>query len=103
MRRDLWEVCLDIYRQLFREAEPSADFDQLVASDRAYRPGFFMDYYLDQSRQDAIVVAHCRKHHLNRIQTNAVMSEVCLGCSPRGCVRTPTIKSNSGNTDEVTR
>lgn len=103
MRKDLWEVCLDIYRQLFREAEPSADFDQLVASGEAQRAGFFMDYFLEQKRQDAIVAAHCREHRLNRIQTNAVMHEVYLGCAPRGCAETPSIKSGPDNTEEVTR
>lgn len=84
MREDLWDICLDIYRQMFKEAEPSADFDKMLASGEAKRPDFFMDYYLDQDRQDIIMAFQIGKHRLNRIQADAVRTEVCLGCAPKG-------------------
>ena len=39
------EVCMPIYRELFKKAEPSVDFDVLIKSGEAKKEGFFDKYY----------------------------------------------------------
>jgi hypothetical protein len=82
--KDLGPICMDIYRQLFKEATPSVDFDMLVRTGITKRKDFFMNYYLDDDRQDAIITEHCSKNHLNRAEREGVRTTVFLGCAPSG-------------------
>lgn len=84
MTKDLWPICLDIYRQLYKEATPSADFDELMRTGVTKQKDFFMHYYLDDDRQAVIIREHCEKHKLNRLQRSQVDGQIWLGCSPRG-------------------
>ena len=84
MKRDevLWEICMEIYRVLFKEATPSVDFDQLVESGEAKQDDFFMKYYIDNERQMEIINDICKKHKLTKNEKYAVKNTVLLGCSP---------------------
>ena len=82
--KDLWAICMDIYRQMYKEATPSVDFDTLRTVGETAKPKWFMKYYLDQTRQDVITEQHCKKHRLNPAQRAKVRSSIWLGCSPRG-------------------
>jgi len=84
----LLNVLYEIYNELFKQAEPSADFDKMRESGEAKKPNFFMYYYLSNSRQNKIMGDICRKHHLNRFERDAVKGEANLGCSPNSCERT---------------
>lgn len=80
----LWGICLDVYRQEFKEATPSADFDELIKTGETKIEKFFMKYYLPQKRQNQIVQEHCEKNNLSRHEKEMVEGEVSLGCSPTG-------------------
>ena len=61
------EICIPIYRQLYAEATPSADFDKLIVSEEVKKDRFFMKYYLDDSRQLEIDEIIETKFNLYRI------------------------------------
>ena len=84
MKRDeaLWEICMEIYRILFKEATPSVDFDQLVKSGEAKQDDFFMKYYLGDERQMEIIEDICKEHKLTKNEKSKVKTTVLLGCSP---------------------
>lgn len=82
----LWGVCKEIYRELFKHAEPPADFDKLIESGEAKKPMFFWDYYMPQDDQDKIIDGVCEKHKLIEWEKEVVSTEVNLGCSP-SCVK----------------
>ena len=86
-KKDLKEITYDIYRDLFDEAKPSADFDELVESgklkkDSDYPDDYFKLYYLDGDRQEEILQKHLDKHGLELNDARKVRHEVVLGCSP---------------------
>jgi len=84
----LWEICKEIYRELFKEANPSADFDELVKSGKSKEKDFFMKYYLPIERQKEIVDEICKKHKLTGHNKRKVSTTIHLGSSPNSCERT---------------
>lgn len=108
----LWNIVMDVYRQCYKEASPSADFDLLIKSGEAMTPDFYMKYYLPDDRIHQIIDAHCRKSKLNTRDAHKVSSAVWLGSSPRGTrisingsedLSTPPLKSSvpiSGKGDD---
>ena len=80
----LWEVTLQIYRQLYKEATPSADFDAMLKSGEAAKPQFFMKYYLPDTRTAKIIETVCKKHKLDKRDAQRVEGSIWLGSSPTG-------------------
>lgn len=83
----LWDnVVMPIYRQMYKEAEPSADFDELLES--LIKEGKKLDwsviknYYLSMDRQTEILDEHAKKHKLTKREKYKVSKEIFLGCSP---------------------
>ena len=87
MEKDkLWEVCIKIYREQFKKAEPSADFDKLRESGETEKEDFFMNYYLSMEEQEAIIKKHSKG--LSRREKRNVEFTVHLGCSPNSSKKT---------------
>ena len=85
MRTDKWlldTILIPIYRQMYKEAEPSADFDELVKSGEAYKPRWFEKYFLSLDRQIEIRDKFYKKYKLTKRERERVDFEVFLGCSP---------------------
>jgi len=80
----LWKICMEIYRQQYKEAEPSADFDKLIESGETRKPNWFMEYYLPQDRQQEIFDEIVKKYKCDKYEKRAISHEVWLGCSPTG-------------------
>lgn len=85
----LWTICEDIYRELYSEATPSADFDQLKEGKLHKEKGGddphpYKDYFLQEERQREIVEKHCDENNLSEIERSKVRTEVYLGVSPVG-------------------
>jgi hypothetical protein len=74
-----YELMQNIYRQLYREATPSADFDRLLQD---HSGPFFEEHYLAQDRQDEIIREHCKG--MRRGERRMIEATIALGCSPRG-------------------
>jgi len=80
--KHLWEICMRIYRQAYKEADPPADFDDLIKIGVASKERWFMKYYLSPERQNEIVRAHIKKNKLNKTEATKVQVTVNLGCLP---------------------
>lgn len=84
---ELWEICKDIYRELYEKATPPADFDELKngklakESDRS-RP--YNDHYLAEDKQQSIIENHIEEHSLREPDARKVRKEITLGASPAG-------------------
>ena len=75
---------MDIYRQLYKEATPSADFDKMRKSGETAKPRFFMKYYLPDTRTAKIIETICKKHKLDKRDAQRVAGSIWLGSSPTG-------------------
>ena len=78
----LWEICLKIYRKMYKESTPSADFDKLMKSGEAYEDMFFLRYFLEDDRQQKIIEQVCKSNKCNKREREKINFTVNLGCSP---------------------
>lgn len=86
---ELWQICLEIYNELYEEATPSADFNNLKDGKFSKNNDSddeqpFRDYYLDQDRQDKILQKHVEKHNLTDAEKQKISTEIHLGAAPVG-------------------
>ena len=80
--KELWQICKEIYRIMFKEASPSADFDKMIKSGETKEDDFFLKYFLKDERQKEIIDGICKEHKLTKREKDKVRTEVLLGCSP---------------------
>ena len=78
----LWQICLDIYRELFKLATPSLDFNTVIVSGVTLKSNWFMAYYLDEERQRIVIEKHIKENRLSDYEAKKIRNEICLGCSP---------------------
>ena len=87
--RDIEKAMTYCYRQSFKKATPSADFDKLVKNaplnERGQKVINFMDYYLDSESLEKIIEKSIKKYHINERSAAALRFSVLLGCSPTSC------------------
>jgi len=86
--KKLWEICVEIYREMFKHANPSADFDELIKSGKSKEKDFFMKYYLPIERQVEIVDRICNDHKIHGYNKRKISHEVYLGSSPNSSEKT---------------
>ena len=85
-KKSLKNIVFDIYRELYENSEPKADFDILVenaeimSDGRKYIP--YNDYEIDGDLMDEIINKHIR-NRLNKFDKQAIRIEILLGCSPK--------------------
>jgi len=84
MRSDkyLWNICMEIYRKMYKEASPQADFDNLIKIGITEKPNWFMKYYLSIERQEEILNEICNKYKCTKPEKHKISKEIYLGCSP---------------------
>ena len=82
--KQLCDICMNIYRQMYREAMPSADLDELISQGVTVKPNWFLDYYLPMERQEEIIEYYCKLNKLPKFQRKKIYGTVMLGVSPRG-------------------
>jgi len=82
-KEKLWEVCMQIYRQQYKEAEPSADFDELMKKGITKKPNWFLKYSLPEKRQQEIIDEHCKRNKLSKWEKKKINKEIWLGSSPK--------------------
>ena len=86
-RKSLTDVVLDIYRELYKNATPSADFDKLVEQASVDQRGRkvipYMNYYLDKDKYEKIVDKWIKRYRRRgEAFTNGIKFEAYLGCGP---------------------
>ena len=74
----LWEICLEIYKKMYQESSPHADFDQLDKT----KPDWFMKFYLSEENQIKIVERILEEKRCNKNERRIVRNEIYLGCAP---------------------
>lgn len=86
MRSDkfLWDnVCMPIYRMLYRESSPQADFDKLIESGETNKTDWFMKYTLDSDRISEIIDLWCTKFKCSKRERRKISVEIYLGMCPK--------------------
>lgn len=78
---------LNIYRELYLNAEPPADFDDLVENAELDEFGrkdiHFMNYEISQEKEDEIIRKHLNKSRLSKYIKSSIRTSILLGCSPK--------------------
>jgi hypothetical protein len=82
----LFNAAMDCYRELYKEATPSADFDELVANapinERGQKVVDYNAYRLDKFKYEDIVEKHIKKNKLKGHEAKGFRIEMYLGCGP---------------------
>jgi len=82
INKQLWKICMDIYKELYKNAQPPANFKKLIKSGETKKHNWFMNYYLSDKEMNQIINKHTKKHKLGKRDKKVVHFEVWLGCSP---------------------
>lgn len=79
-------VCMPIYQELFKKAEPSANFKKMLKTREAYENNFYMKYYLSMEKITDIIEKHIKKHtkrlRIKPYEKEKIRTTILLGCSP---------------------
>ena len=78
--KQLWEIVMDIYREMYSQTTPKADLSKLIKDGTTQKERWFTGYYLAEEKQDEIIEKHCKK--LNKLERKKVEFGVYLGASP---------------------
>ena len=82
------EIIFECYRRMFKEAEPSADFDKLHKEGVTKIPEFFMAYFLLNDRIEEICLEVGKENKFNSLKAEHLKNICFLGCCPNSCRRT---------------
>lgn len=86
-QKKLESIVWDIYRVLFKNSTPPADFDELVENAETNKRGEkvidFRAYELEEKLFDELMEAELSKHKLPKWQKKSIRNTVLLGCSPK--------------------
>lgn len=81
------KIIWNIYRDLFKEATPSADFDKLVEDAPINSAGQkdigFMNYEIPESLFNEIFDRHIKDKKITKFKQQMLRNTVLLGSSPR--------------------
>jgi hypothetical protein len=80
------KILTEIYTKLYKESKPSASFKEIIKSGEGLTPDWFKKYYLNQERQNEIVIEICKKYKLTKRDSYKVSCSVHLGYAP-SCVK----------------
>ena len=81
------KIIYDIYREAYKKATPSADFDELVKKSPRTKEGVkkipFNDYSIEESVLDDIIERNIKNNKLNKLEGRGIKTSIYLGCSPK--------------------
>lgn len=81
------KIIWDIYRDLYKEATPNADFDKLVeeapTNSRGQKDIGFMNYEISESKFNEILDRHLKGRRITKIKQRMLRNTVLFGCSPK--------------------
>lgn len=85
-KKTLSDIIHEIYRDLYNNSTPKADFDELVKNaiidDYGRKIINYMDYHIDGKLMDDIIERHMRENKLNKKDRSTIKINVYLGCGP---------------------
>lgn len=81
------KIIWQIYKELYANSEPKADFDKLVENAEINELGqkviHFLDYEISQKEYEEIVERNLKNQRLTKLKKQAIRNSVALGASPR--------------------
>ena len=81
------KIIWNIYRELYANSEPKADFDELVNSAEKNKEGEkvipFLDYEISEEDFDRIIKEHLKGKRLTKLSKQMLINTITLGVSPR--------------------
>lgn len=84
--KTITEIVLDIYRELYLNATPMADFDFLIETAETMSDGrkniHYENYEIDGVLMDNIIEKHLNNNKLTQRERRAIKIEIYLGASP---------------------
>ena len=87
----LYNLVMDCYRELYKEATPSADFDELVKNapinDEGQKMIDYNAYEIDFDKYGEIVEKYIKKGKLTFLEEHGFKIEMFLGSGPRTKMR----------------
>lgn len=85
--KKLLEIIMQILKELYENATPKGDFDELVENAQVTKDGRkyipFDDYEIDEDVMRNIVNYHIKKNRLTKREQDIIKFEVYLGPSPK--------------------
>jgi len=78
------DIVFEVYRKMYKEATPKADFDKLFESRKTAKPNWFMKHYLNEDRQQEILNEVGKKYKLSKRDRHKLSVEINLGSAPVG-------------------
>jgi len=83
-KRYLWNICMQIYKEMYKEAKPSADFVELMNLGITKKENWFMNYYLSTEKQQQIINEICKAFKCSKQEKRIIENEIYLGSAPTG-------------------
>jgi hypothetical protein len=80
--KKLSDIVIEVYRELYKNSEPKADFNEMMKTGETKKEGFFENYYLEQDRQQEIMDEVMSRYKLSKYEKHDISVNVNLGCSP---------------------
>ncbi len=81
------KIVWDIYRELYANSEPKADFDELVNSAEKNEEGQkiipFENYEISEEDFDRIIKEQLKGKRLTKLSKQMIINTITLGVSPR--------------------
>lgn len=81
------QIIWDIYRELYKEATPSADFDKLVEEAPINSEGKkdigFMNYEIPESTFNEVLEKQFKGRRITKLKQNMIKTTILFGCSPK--------------------
>lgn len=81
-QKQLSDILLECYREAYRIATPSADFDELIRTGEAKQDQFYNHYKLSEKRQQNILEKIFKKYRLTKYEKRKISEAFYMGCSP---------------------
>ena len=75
-------IILETYNRLYAISEPSADFNELMKIGKTKQTGFYLHYYLAQSKIDAVISDIAKQFKLSEYDKRRLSKAINLGCAP---------------------
>lgn len=86
--KQLWKICVSIYKELYKLSTPSLDFIDAWESGITVKQNWFLAYYLSEERQGIIIERHIKDNKLSKREAKRVRMEIYLGAAPSSNKRT---------------
>jgi len=83
--KQLEELITDIYRELYKNANPPRDFDQMVEYHKGTDIPYWMEICISTEKSDSIMDSFLKGRRLTPLAKQKIKNTVYLGVSPRYC------------------